>query len=307
MRAIVCTKGGPPEVLQLTEIPRPAPGEHEVLIRIHATTVTAGDVILRKLRGPLRLVFGFTFGLGKNAILGHELAGEIEAVGTQVSRFSIGDQVFASTRNSGGAYADYICLPEDGMLAHKPDNVGFEEAAAIPIGANTALHILRKGIIQPGQNVLIYGASGSVGTYAVQLARHFGAEVTGVCSRANLEMVRSLGAAHVLDYTRDDFNKSRETYDVVFDAVGKLSGARSKRLLKPDAQSLSVRSSTRERREDLILIKELVEAGELRAVIDRMYPLEQIVEAHRYVEAGHKIGNVVITLNQSTGLRNVSW
>ncbi len=297
MRAIICAKGGPPEVMQLAELPKPEPGEHEVLIRIHATTVTSGDVVMRKLRGPLRLVFGLAFGLRRNTFLGHELAGEIEAVGAQVTQFKVGDPVFASTGNKGGAYAEYICLPEEGMLALKPENMTFEEAAAVPVGANTALHILRKGDIQPGQQVLIYGASGSVGTYAVQLARHFGADVTGVCSTANLEMVRSLGAAAVLDYTRDDLGEHSERYDVVFDAVGKLTAAQGKRLLKDQGATLSVRSSTSEKQADLRFIKELVEAGELRAVIDRTYPFEQIIEAHRYVEGGHKRGNVVVSLN----------
>jgi len=296
MKAIVCTAYGPPEVLQLREVKKPAPRDNEVLIKIHATTVTAGDVILRSMTGLQRIVFGLVFGLGRSKILGHELAGEIEAVGVGVTQFRAGDQVFASAGSGGGAYAQYICLREDGMVATKPDNLTYEEAAAVPIGGNTALHILRKGTIQRGQKVLIYGASGSVGSYAVQLATVFGADVTGVCSTANLELVHSLGAARVIDYTKGDFSQRGETYDVVFDAVGKLEASRGKRALGEGGVYLSVRSSTSEKAENLVFLKELVEAGQLRPAIDRRYPLEQIAEAHRYVETGHKRGNVVITI-----------
>ncbi|MGD2251793.1 MAG: NAD(P)-dependent alcohol dehydrogenase [Anaerolineales bacterium] len=294
MKAIVCTKGGPPEVLQLREIEKPEPGDSEVSIRIHATTVTAGDVILRSLTGLPRFVFGLAFGLGRDKILGHELAGVIEAAGREVTRFREGDQVFATTGNKGGAYAEYICLPKDGLLANKPSNMTFEEAAAVPVGGLTALLILRKGKIQSGQSVLIYGASGSVGTYAVQLAMTFGAEVTGVCSTTNLDMVKSLGAARVIDYTQEDFTQSGESYDVIFDAVGKISSAMCKGSLKEKGLFLSVKSSISEKPEDLNFLKELVEAGRIKAVIDRCYVLDQIVEAHRYVDTGHKKGNVVI-------------
>ena len=306
MKAIVYTQYGPPEVLQLQEVEKPAPRDREVLVKVHATTVTIGDTIMRSLNMPIsgwqRLMARFYLGIRrpKRPILGMELAGDVESVGREVTRFKPGDPVFASTFavNFGG-YAEYKCLPENGVLALKPANLTYEEATAIPGAGQTAWQCLKKGRIQRRQTVLIYGASGAVGTYAVQLAsRHFGADVTGVCSGTNLELVKSLGASRVIDYTREDFTQSGATYDVVFDAVGKLLPAQGKKALKPGGVYINVlaNSDSDEKLENLLLLKELIEAGKLKPVIDRVYPLEQIVEAHRYVEQGHKKGNVVITV-----------
>jgi NADPH:quinone reductase-like Zn-dependent oxidoreductase len=282
--------------LELLEVEKPLPRKNELLIRIRATTVTSGDVIVRKLPFPMRI--GLRLALGPGRILGHELAGDIESVGGEVTRFRKGDAVFASTGYAGGANAEFICLPETGTVALKPANLTFEEAAAVPIGGLTALHFLRKAAIQHGQNVLIYGASGSVGSFALQLARDFGAAVTAVCSTPNLEWVKALGADRVLDYTKDDFSKSGETYDVVFDAVGKTSASWFQRSLKNKGTYLSVSSPSSESAEGLAFLKELIEAGRLKPVIDRRYPLEKVAEAHRYVEAGHKKGNVVLVVGQ---------
>lgn len=303
MKAIVTTKYGSADGLQFQEAETPTPGNNEVLIRVYAATVTAGDVMLRRLLFPVWLPLRLFMGLKRKKIPGHEFAGDIAAVGKDVTRFRIGDQVFGTTTGlSVGANAEYICLPEKwdgGVLAIKPANVTYEEAAAVPVGGMTALHFLREGNIQSGQNVLIYGASGSVGTYAVQLASYFGANVTGVCSTRNVELVKSLGASTIIDYTQEDFTERGETYDLIFDAVGKQSPARSKSSLTENGSYVSIRSSTHEKTENLLFLKELIEAGKIRAVIDKRYPLEETAEAHRYVEAGHKTGNVVITMTHT--------
>lgn len=297
MKAIVQTKSGPPEVLQLREVETPTPQDNEVLIRVHAATVTAGDVMLRKLPGWLGLPMQLLFGLPRKRIPGHEFAGEIASTGKDVDRFREGDPVFGTTSGlKVGSYAEYLCLPADGMLVTKPANLSYAEAAAIPVGGMTALFFINPETIQPGQKVLIYGASGSVGTYAVQLAKHFGAEITGVCSGASFELVKTLGADHLIDYKQEDFTQNGETYDGIFDAVGKISQSNSKTSLKPNGFYHTVKSSTKEQIENLRFLKERAEARDLKPIIDRRYPLEQIADAHRYVEKGHKKGNVVLTI-----------
>ncbi len=311
MKAIVCTKYGPPEVLKLKDVEKPAPRDNEVLIKIYATTAHVGDAKVRSLKpglGPvtdfffkpiMRIMLGFTG--PRKKILGMDLAGEIVEVGKNVKLFKKSDQIFASAFEgfNFGGYAEYKCMPEDGLIVKKPSNMTYEEAAPLSNGGLTALLFLRKANIQKGQKVLIYGASGSLGTYAVQFAKYFGAEVTGVCSTVNLEMVKSLGADKVIDYTKENFSASSETYDVIFDSVAKIPSSQRKKSLKKTGiylDSLSSSYGSKPKPEDLEFIKELCEEGVIKTVIDRRYPLEEMVEAHRYVDRGHKKGNVVITV-----------
>lgn len=325
MKAIIWTRYGSPEVLQLRDVEKPTPRDNEVLIKVHAATVTAGDCEIRTLRLPflIRLPLRFYIGFRKPTritILGQELAGEIEAVGKDVARFKKGDPVFAATYFRFGAYAQYACLPETSPIL-KPAAMTYEEAATIPTGGVNGLHFLRAANIQPGEKVLINGAGGSIGTYAVQIAKAFGAEVTAVDRAEKLPMLRSIGADQVIDYTREDFTRNGQTYDVIVDVVSKSPFARSLKTLKKQGRyilgnatlSATLRahwaSATSEKKaivaladykaEDYAFLKELIEAGKLKAVIDRRYPLEQTAEAHRYVESGQKKGNVVITVDHA--------
>jgi NADPH:quinone reductase-like Zn-dependent oxidoreductase len=322
MKAIVYERYGPPEVLQLKEVEKPTPRDNEVLIKTHATTVTSGDWRVRSLKVPagfgliMRLVFGIS--KPRQPILGSELAGVVESVGKDVRNFKIGDQVFAFSDASMGCHAEYKCMPQDGAVVLKPSSLSCDEAAALSFGGTTALDFLRRGKLQRGESVLVNGASGGVGTATVQLAKHFGADVTGVCSTANVELVKSLGARHVIDYTKEDFTQNGEAYDVIVDTVGTAPFSRSKASLKERGRLLMVlaglpdmlkipwesMSSTKKiiagpvnvRAEDLRFLARLAEAGEFKPVIDRRYPFEQIAEAHRYVDTGRKKGNVIITL-----------
>ncbi len=328
MKAIIWTKYGSPDGLQLRDVAKPIPGDGEILIKIHATTVTAGDSEMRKLKLPLMLSFPVRLYAGfikpkRITILGQELAGEVEEVGVDVKSFQKGDQVFGTTGFGFGAYAEYICLPGEskemgGTLATKPANMTYEEAAAVPTAGFEALHFLRKANIQRGQQVLIIGAGGSIGTFSVQLAKCYGAEVTGVDSPEKLDMLRLIGADHVIDYTREDYINSGQTYDIIIDVVGKGTASRGLKLLKKDGhyflayagfshillklwtsltnrKKLKIESSS-QTKEDLIFLGELIEAGKLKSVIDRSFPLEQTAEAHRYAETGKKKGNIVITV-----------
>jgi NADPH:quinone reductase-like Zn-dependent oxidoreductase len=328
VKAIIWTAYGPPDVLQLQEVEKPTPKADEVLVKVHATGVTAGDCEMRSLEFPLFLSLPMRLYAGirrptRIKIIGQELAGEIEAVGKDVKSFKVGDQVFGTTGFATGTYAEYICLPAEpdeteGLLVPKPANMTYEEAATVPTGGLEALHFLRQANIQRGQTVLINGAGGSIGTFAIQLAKYFGAEVTAVDSTAKLDMLHAIGADQVVDYTQKDFTKSGESYDVIFDVVGKSSYSASIRSLKPNGRYLlanprlsqmvrgpwTSRTSSKtviigaagQKVEDLIYLRELIEAGKIKSVIDRRYPLEQTAEAHRYVETGHKKGNVVITV-----------
>jgi NADPH:quinone reductase-like Zn-dependent oxidoreductase len=304
MKAMVCTKYGKPDVLQLQEVEKPIPKENEILIKIYATTVTSGDCRVRSFNSPLLLWLPMRIVLGlrkpRKSILGVELAGEVEDVGKNVTRFKKGDQLFAMTGMKFGGYAEYICLPEKGTIAVKPENVTYEEAASISFGGTTALHFFRKGTIQTGQKVLIYGASGAVGTAAVQLANYYGAEVTGVCSAKNSELVKSLGADRVIDYQNENFTEKQEKYDLIFDAVGKITKNQCKAALALNGRFVSVEGQgiAKVQTKDLLLLKKLIEEGQIKSVIDRCYSLEQVPEAHEYVETGHKIGSVVVTLKK---------
>jgi NADPH:quinone reductase-like Zn-dependent oxidoreductase len=322
MKTIVYTSYGSPDVLQLKDTEKPVPGRDEILIKIRATTVTSGDWRMRSLNVPrgFKLMVRLIFGISKprKQILGTELAGEVVSVGENVNKFSTGDQVFAFCGAAMGCYAEYKTMPEDGLVVLKPANLTFEEAAALSFGGTTALDFFRRGNLQSGQKVLINGASGGVGTAAIQLARHFGAVVTGVCSSANIELVKSLGAHHVIDYTKEDFTKNGETYDIIMDTAGTAPYSRCKESLKENGRLLLVLGGlpdmigipwvhltgkkriiagpASERVDDLQTLARLAEEGVYKPVIDRRYRFEEMVEAHRYVDTGRKKGNVAVTL-----------
>ncbi len=298
MKAIVCTKSGSPEVLNLVELDRPIPKQNEILVKVKASSVTRGDVNLRKLPRFILVPLGMLFGFKPMKVTGVEFAGVVEVAGSDVKEFNKGDHVYGTTTGlEYGGNAEYVCVPEKskkGVTVKKPDNISFIDAAVIPVGAMTALHILRKVNIHNGQKILIYGASGSVGTYAVQLAKYFGAEVTGVCSTNNIEMIKSLGTDNVIDYHKIDFREGATKYDVVFDAVSKITKSSCKNVLNKNGSYLSVKYPTKEKVEYMIFLNELIEGDKLKSVIDRKYTLDKVAEAHSYVEQGHKKGNVVI-------------
>ena len=305
MQAVVCTGYGPPEVLRVEELATPVPRKNEVRIRIRAAAVTSSDCYVRGLRLSPAYRMMARLALGWNAprqpVLGMVLSGEVDSVGPEVTSFERGDRVFGFNRHLFGTYAQYVCWPEDGLLATQPTNLTDEESAAIPYGGLLALHFLRKAGVRAGHSVLVFGASGAVGTSAVQLARYLGAKVTGVCSTANVELVASLGASRVVDYTVEDFTNRAERYDLILDAVGKRKSAaalrRCRQVLSPGGVCISVDDGTPSlRREDLVLLGDLAARGEIRPVIDRTYVLDDIVEAHRYVDTGHKRGNVIISV-----------
>jgi NADPH:quinone reductase-like Zn-dependent oxidoreductase len=328
MKAIVWTKYGSPDGLQLKNVPKPIPKNDEILVKVHATTVTAGDRELRRLKLPMMLSFPMRLYVGlikpkRITILGQELAGEVEAVGKNVSSYKKGDQIFGTTGFGFGAYAEYICLhanPNEmqGAFANKPANISYAEAAAVPTAGFEALHFLRKANVTCGQKILIFGAGGSIGTLSVQLAKYYGAEVTGVDSVGKLDMLKSINADHVIDYAKEDFTKNGVTYDAIIDVVGKKSFSRRLKSLKPNGHyflanvglshviigkwiSLTSRKkvdlgSASQKKEDLLFLKELIESGQIKSIIDRCYSLEQVAEAHRYVESGSKKGNVSITV-----------
>jgi 2-desacetyl-2-hydroxyethyl bacteriochlorophyllide A dehydrogenase len=320
MKAIELSKYGAPEFLQMNEVEKPSPKDNEILIKIHATSVSSGDARMRRADPfVIRLIFGFK--RPRKSVLGVVVAGEIEAIGQSVSNYKIGDQVFGSSGMNFGAHAEYVAVPENAVLALKPSNMSYEEAAAIPFGATASLHFLRIANIQQGQKILIYGASGALGTMAVQLAKNYGADITAVCSTSNIELMKSLGAEKVIDYTKEDFTSNGEKYDVIFDTVGKSSFREALRSVKKGGYLLlasagigtmiagSIRSIfsnkkivsgvIKETVEDMNFFKQLIENGKLKAVIDRIYTLKQMVEAHTYVDMGHKRGNVVIAINQN--------
>ncbi|CAM4231153.1 NAD(P)-dependent alcohol dehydrogenase [Zobellia nedashkovskayae] len=304
MRAAVYTEYGPPEVLKLTEVDKPHPKDNEILVKIHAVTVTSGDVRLRSSDFPAlfwlpaRLIFGLF--KPKKSILGHELSGVVEDKGKNVTKFAIGDHIFGTTTMlNAGSYAEYVCLPQEwkhGVVESKPKNLSFQEAAALPIGAMTSMYLLEKAQLSKNQKVLIYGASGSVGSYAVQVAKQQGASVTAVCSAPNFEMVKSLGADNLIDYKKEDYSLLLEKFDIVFDAVGKTSKSKAKKVLTKGGRFVSVKMLTQEKPEHLSKIRTLAEEGKLIPFIDKTYPLEEIVTAHKYVDQGHKKGNVVIEI-----------